>query len=306
MLWVFCSVGLGGVVVAARRIGLGGGLLYCLYSLAVLAPLGAAWLAVAPSEKPCRLALFAWARMVREAVADLLPFSHLGGLVAGGRVLTMAGISAPRVYASMVADMTTEMASQLLFTLFGLSAMLSVLLGERGGALRSAALGSAAALAAIIAIFIFGQRKIIGLAERLARRVLPRVALAIGSVDFELDRIYSDRSGVALSFLFNLIGWIASASGAWLLLYLIGAQIPLGTVIAIESLIFAVRSAAFAVPGALGFQEGAYVLAGPLFGLPPETALALSIAKRGRDVAIGLPTLLVWQFTELRGAFRSQ
>jgi len=71
-------------------------------------------------------------------------------------------------------------------------------------------------------------------------------------------------------------------------------------VLAIESLIFTVRSVAFAVPGAIGFQEAAYVLVGPMFGLPPETALALSIAKRARDVAIGAPALLAWQVIEVR------
>ena len=57
---------------------------------------------------------------------------------------------------------------------------------------------------------------------------------------------------------------------------------------------------AFAVPGAIGFQEAAYVLIGPLFGLPPEIALALSIAKRGRDIAVGIPALLAWQLFEAR------
>jgi len=71
-------------------------------------------------------------------------------------------------------------------------------------------------------------------------------------------------------------------------------------VLAIESLIFTVRSVAFAVPGAIGFQQAAYVLVGPMFGLPPETALALSILKRARDVAIGLPALIAWQALEAR------
>jgi uncharacterized membrane protein YbhN (UPF0104 family) len=78
------------------------------------------------------------------------------------------------------------------------------------------------------------------------------------------------------------------------------APLPFLWVLAIESLIFTVRSVAFAVPGAIGFQEAAYVLIGPLFGLPPEIALALSIAKRGRDIAIGIPALVAWQLLETR------
>lgn len=37
----------------------------------------------------------------------------------------------------------------------------------------------------------------------------------------------------------------------------------------------AVRSAGFAVPGALGVQEGGFILVGGLFGVGPDLALAL-------------------------------
>jgi putative membrane protein len=203
----------------------------------------------------------------------------------------------------MIADLTTEMASQLLFTLFGLATIMSLLMGAHMAALRSAALGGTGALALIIAIFVLGQRPLIAFAARLARRALPSAALAIDAIDRELDQIYSRRGLVALSFLYNLAGWIVSGAGAWLLLWLIDTPLPLLSVLAIESLIFTVRSVAFLVPGALGFQEAAYVLIGPVFGLPPETALALSVVKRARDIAIGAPTLLAWQVIEVRSTF---
>ena len=70
--------------------------------------------------------------------------------------------------------------------------------------------------------------------------------------------------------------------------------------LAIEALVFAVRSIAFVVPGALGVQEGAYLLIAPLFGLDPQAAIALSLLKRARDVTIGLPALVAWQAGEGR------
>jgi putative membrane protein len=299
-LWVFRSIGLDGVALAARRIGWGGAIVYWLYSLIVFPLLGAAWLTAAPGEPARHIGLFSWARLVREAVSDLLPFSQIGGLVVGTRVLTAHGVARPRVYASMIADITTEMASQLLFTLFGLAAMASLLLGVHGAALRPAVFGGTAALIAIMALFVLGQRPLLALATRMAHRILPSAALAIDAVDVELSRIYGEWRHILASFLFNLAGWIASAAGAWVLLHLIAAPLPFLWVLAIESLIFTVRSVAFAVPGAIGFQEAAYVLIGPLFGLPPETALALSIAKRGRDIAVGIPALLAWQCFEAR------
>ena len=69
-------------------------------------------------------------------------------------------------------------------------------------------------------------------------------------------------------------------------------------VIAIESLVYAMRSAAFIVPNALGVQEGAYAVLAPLFGVGAEFGLAVSLLKRARDIAIGVPVLLLWQTVE--------
>jgi hypothetical protein len=44
------------------------------------------------------------------------------------------------------------------------------------------------------------------------------------------------------------------------------------------------RGAAFIVPGALGFQEGSYILLGAIVGLDPALTLALALAKRAREI----------------------
>ena len=59
-------------------------------------------------------------------------------------------------------------------------------------------------------------------------------------------------------------------------------------------------SAAFIVPGALGVQEGAFLLVGATLGLDGSTALALAVARRLRDVIVFFPGLLAWQWEELR------
>jgi hypothetical protein len=66
----------------------------------------------------------------------------------------------------------------------------------------------------------------------------------------------------------------------------------------LESLLYAVRTVAVVIPNAVGIQEGAYVLIGAGFGLTPQTALAVSLVKRARDLAIGLPALGAWQIVE--------
>jgi hypothetical protein len=37
---------------------------------------------------------------------------------------------------------------------------------------------------------------------------------------------------------------------------------------------------------------------GALFGLPADISLAISLAKRVRELALGLPGLVVWQWVE--------
>jgi uncharacterized membrane protein YbhN (UPF0104 family) len=66
----------------------------------------------------------------------------------------------------------------------------------------------------------------------------------------------------------------------------------------LECIIFAIRSAAFFIPGALGVQEGGYLLLGAALGLPPEVALAVSLLKRGRAIILGIPALAAWQWLE--------
>src|SRR2546421_547394 len=67
-----------------------------------------------------------------------------------------------------------------------------------------------------------------------------------------------------------------------------------------DRLVGAIRAVVFLVPGALGVQEGGYVLLCALFGLPPGAALALSLARRGRAVLIAAPVLLSWEWREGR------
>jgi uncharacterized membrane protein YbhN (UPF0104 family) len=68
----------------------------------------------------------------------------------------------------------------------------------------------------------------------------------------------------------------------------------------IESLMQAIRGAAFAIPGALGAQEGGLVAICAIFGVPAEAAIAMSLIKRVPDLVFGVPSLLGWQMLEGR------
>src|SRR5207302_11456214 len=113
-----------------------------------------------------------------------------------------------------------------------------------------------------------------------------------------LREIYRRPVALWLCFALHLACWIASAAEAWLVLRLAGEPLPLSAVLVLESMLYAVRTSAFVVPNAVGVQEGAYILLGATFGLTPEMALALSLLKRARDLATGLPPIAIWQARE--------
>jgi glycosyltransferase 2 family protein len=109
--------------------------------------------------------------------------------------------------------------------------------------------------------------------------------------------------GVVLRYLFfwQPLQCVLTALEIWLALYFLGSQVSFIEAVVIESLIQAVSSAAFFVPGGLGVQEGGFILIGGAIGLDPSICLALAGARRIRDLLIFVPGLFAWQIAESSG-----
>ncbi|GAB4283858.1 MAG: hypothetical protein Kow0092_38510 [Deferrisomatales bacterium] len=119
-------------------------------------------------------------------------------------------------------------------------------------------------------------------------------------LDREVGALYRRRRDLAVCFLWRLASWVLGAGEVWLALRLLGNPVGWADALVLESLGQAVRSLGFFVPGALGVQEGGFLVLGALVGLPAEAALALSLAKRVRELELGLPGLLAWSVAEGR------
>lgn len=290
--------GFGAVAEALGTIGWGGFLIICAYQLALLAGLGLAWYVIVPPPHRQVLA-YLWGRIVRDSGSEVLPLSQIGGFIMGARAATLFGPSMTAAFASTVVDVTIEVMAQLGYTALGLALLMQ--LRPHASLIYPVAVGLALGVVGIL-LFVLVQRRGAAVVERLSERLaaswLPGAAARTRSLQQALDDIYAHRLGLAAGFTLHLAAWIASAAQAWLALHLMGVGLGIGAVLAIESMLYAIRSVAFAVPNAVGVQEGAYVMLGALFGLPPEMALALSLLKRGRDLVIGVPALLLWQALE--------
>jgi putative membrane protein len=201
--------------------------------------------------------------------------------------------------ASTIVDVTLELFGQLAFTALGLSCLIYV--KPDSSIVIPVATGLAAA-ALLAAGFLIVQRRGFDLFGRFAgvlgRGWADKTASGAAALHTALAAIYGRRRRVFSSFVLHLACWIASTLEAWVALRFAGASLGFATVLVIESLLYAARSMAFAVPNAVGVQEGAYILLGASFGLTPETALALSLLKRARDLTIGVPALVAWQLLE--------
>jgi glycosyltransferase 2 family protein len=302
-LYLVLFAGIGAVFSAAVAVGWSGFGILCLYALGLFLVLGLAWYVLLPDRSVADPRVFVWARMVRDAATEVLPFSQLGGIVLGARAAILKGVSPPFAFASTIVDVTTELLAQIAFIALGLA----ILSAHAPRTPYAASLTRASVIGlglAVIAggLFLALQRYGQWMTGKLATRLLRGAGAATAAVAAHFDAIYRSPARVGLSSAIHLAGWIASAIGTWIAFRLIGARIDLASVIAIESLVCAARSAAVFIPNALGVQEAAYAVLAPWFGVGAELGLAVSLLKRARDIAVGVPILLIWQGVESKRA----
>jgi putative membrane protein len=246
--------------------------------------------------------------MVRDGAAEVLPFSQLGGMALGVRAAILHGIAAPLAIASMIVDVTTEMMAQIAYVALGvlilsLRAAHTPLARSLTTIFAVGLLLAAAAGAAFLAMQRYGHH---WAARKLAGRMFPASMAASAAVATSLDEIYRSGVRIGASITLHLAGWVMGAAGTWIAFRLIGVQVDFAAVIALESLVYATRTAAVVVPNALGVQEAAYALLSPLLGVGKEFGLAVSLIKRARDIGLGIPTLLIWQAVEGQRALSSK
>jgi glycosyltransferase 2 family protein len=299
-LYLFMYIGPDAVFSAAVGVGWGGFAILCVYALGLFLILGAAWHVLLPGAAK-KLGVFVAARMVRDAATEVLPFSQLGGIVLGARAAILHGIAHSVAIASTIVDVTTEMLAQIAYIALG-----AVIFGARAPRIDFAAsltrglvIGLVAALAGG-GVFLAQQRHHHGITQKIAVSLFRGKVATAAAVTAALDDTYRSPSRVGVSTALHLAGWIASAFGSWMAFRLMGTRADFISVVALESLVCAARSAAFLVPHALGVQEAAYAILCPLLGIGAEYGLAVSLLKRGRDIAVGVPILLIWQLIEGR------
>ena len=262
------------------------------------------WRELIPAPSRPNVFTVTWIRWIRESISSLLPVAGVGGDVAAARLANQQGVPGVQAAASMVVDITVAAATQLVFVIAG-AALLAARSSDRATVTATWALMiGVAVFAAAIAAFVLVQHRSMFMAlARLARRVAPEkwlngLAGSASAIDEAVVATYRRGFALLLSNLLRLVGLVAGAGEIWLVMYFLMRPFSVTDALILESLSSGVRAAAFMVPGALGAFEGGLVVFGALFGLPADISLAISLAKRVRELALGLPGLVVWQWVE--------
>ncbi len=279
----------------------GFGLLWLLpVRLCVMALNAQGWRDLFPPTAPVSLGLLTWTAFVRNAINTLLPVARVGGEVMAARFLARRGVDASIAIASLVVETTVTLFVQMGLTFVGLGLLVSYM-GDPALA-HSLLVGLALALPVVL-LFVFVQVR-----SRLFSRLQPLIARLTGplsvpafdgpAVDAAIRVSYARTKALVSCSFWQGLSLLGGAGEFWVILRLLHEPASLRLVVMLETLIQALQSAAFIVPGALGVQEGGLVAVGAAAGLSAEVALAVSLIRRVRQVVVSLPVFLVWVRTQ--------
>ena len=297
---IMIRAGAGSVARSLVSLGFTGLLLIVLLHLPVVVAMANAWQGVAGNLAGGSRLRFLWARLVRDAACEVLPFSQLGGFLLGLSALGLRGSEAVRGAISVGVDLVIELAAKLPYLLSGLIVVLALAPGSN--LLRPVLLVLVLTAAAVCAPFLC-RRRVWRFLESAVRAILRRWEAAGALFDSHirqpelkamLEQSLGRRTRVLTGFLLHLICWFAGAVEVWVTFALLGTPIGILPALAIDSIMCGFRTFAFMIPAAAGVQEASYVLAGAAFGIPANAAVAASLARRARDLLLGGGTLAIY------------
>jgi putative membrane protein len=268
-----------------------------------------AWWVLFPRSNNLPLGSIVWMRWIGESVSTLVPSAAVGGDIVRARLAAIKGAALPIAAGTVLADLTLGVFTQAAFTLLGL--LLLVEVSGQKNFVGPTLIGTLAGLLGV-AGFYFVQRlglfRFLGLlVARLAKSPEWQSLVQSGEVlDRAVRELYARRGAVAWCCVITIGSLVGGSGEIWIALHALGLRATFVNALILQSMALTIRSAAFAVPGGLGVQEGGYLVVGNLLGFPGEAAFALSLIARVRELAIGIPGLIAWQMIEGRRLWRAR
>jgi putative membrane protein len=242
-----------------------------------------------------------WVTTVREAVDRLLPVASVGGGIVGVRLMHMRGLPIAAASATVIVEILLTLASLYLFAVMGL--LLLVDLHPAGAGYRyliPALLLSFPVPVVTAALLRYGSvfARLQGILRRLAG--VDVLAEGAASLDGEIRSCLQRKFSLLIAGTLQLAALISGSLEIWFVLRVLGHPIDVGAAVIMESLMQALRHAAFVVPAGIGVQEAALIAFGHVLGVGSDMALTVSLAKRVREILCGVPPLVSWSLVDGR------
>jgi len=268
-----------------------------------------AWQVLFPKPVRPRWQSLFWMRWIGESISNLVPSAAVGGDIVRARLATITGTPMAAAAATVIVDITLGVVTQIIFTLLGL--LLLVKATGRTSLVGPTLIGAVLGIVAIVGFYIaqrLGMFRFVSVI--ITRLVKSKEWSSLVQSGEMLDRTvretYALRSGVAACCMVTMISLIISSGEIFIALSALGIHATFLNALILQSMAMTVKNAAFAVPGQLGVQETGYLVIGNLLGIPGETAFAISLLARFRDLLVGIPALLFWQVVEGRRFLRAE
>jgi putative membrane protein len=295
----------------ARALALGGGGLLWLvpYHLIFLSLYALGWqilLVPGSAQSQPRFVYLLWASAVREAIDRLLPVASVGGSLVGVRLVGWRGVPVAAGGASVLVEMVVTLVASYLFTAAGVVLLLQV---SNASAIYRP-LGWVLLLSApvpIVTLLLLRHGSVFQRLQKLGRRLVGQAITRENaeSLDRQLRLLLTNGRLLLTVGSLQLLALVSGSFEVWFALRLFGHPVGVDIAILVESMTLAVRHLAFFVPAGIGVQEVGLVLLGHVLGIDGELALALSMAKRVRELLWGVPSLLSWQWMEGKSFIKS-
>jgi putative membrane protein len=262
------------------------------------------WRVLIARWRRSRFGTLFWIASIREGVDRLLPAANIGGALVGIRLLTESGVEGVIAAASVTTEVVLTVVSQYVFVIVGVLCLLR--LTGTVQFVDDVLIGLAASLPLVVLLAVLVRYgSVFERMERFAVRLLgeDKLSFLAGqsvSLDAAIRELCADPSRLLTAIAWQVTSMVSGSLETWLALRWLGHPVPFSAAIALESLTMTVRNFVFLVPAGLGVQEASLIGFGALLGVNGELAMALSLAKRMREILFGAPALLSWYWLEGR------
>jgi len=264
-----------------------------------------AWQFTLPSTR------FSWVynlwkvRMVGAAFGKMLPFSAFGGAPVKGYLLKKHyGIGYREGAASIIIVESTHMLSMVFFMASGVFLIsFSSDFPHNYYTFSKISLGFLSV--GILGFYLIQRYRLTSfvgkwISKRSLGRRLGEFIHHIQEFDERLVQFYTQKRPLFFGAMgLNLLNWYLGAFEIYIILYFLGHPISIAESIILETFVEIVRAGTFFIPGTLGSQEAAFLLATGAITGEPALGVATALIRRVREIVwLILGFSLGWQYSK--------